>query len=48
MATKTQATVEDLYRVPGNGKAEIVNGEIVKVYRASEPDTKALAAWGDC
>lgn len=28
MATKTQATVEDLYRVPENGKAEIVNGEL--------------------
>ena len=28
MATKTQATIEDLYRVPNNGKAEIVNGEI--------------------
>jgi Uma2 family endonuclease len=29
MSTKTQATVEDLYRLPDNGKAEIVNGEIV-------------------
>jgi len=29
MVTKTQATIEDLYRVPDNGKAEIVNGEIV-------------------
>jgi len=29
MTTKTQATVEDLYRIPDNGKAEIVNGEIV-------------------
>ena len=27
MSTKTEATVEDLYRIPG--KAEIVNGEIV-------------------
>jgi Uma2 family endonuclease len=27
MSTKTEATIEDLYRV--NGKAEIVNGEIV-------------------
>jgi Uma2 family endonuclease len=27
MSTKTEATIEDLYRVPG--KAEIVNGEIV-------------------
>lgn len=29
MATKTNATVEDLYRVPENGKAEIVDGEVV-------------------
>src|SRR6185503_272992 len=29
MSTKTQATVDDLYRVPENGKAEIVNGELV-------------------
>jgi Uma2 family endonuclease len=27
--TKTEATVDDLYRVPENGKAEIVNGELV-------------------
>src|SRR5215218_2145203 len=29
MSTKTEATVEDLYRVPEDGKAEIVNGELV-------------------
>src|SRR5712691_2603501 len=29
MTTKTQATIEDLYHVPGDGKAEIVNGELV-------------------
>jgi Uma2 family endonuclease len=29
MTTKTQATIEDLYRVPENGKAEIVNGELI-------------------
>jgi Uma2 family endonuclease len=29
MSTKTEATIEDLYRVPDNGKAEIVNGELV-------------------
>jgi len=28
MPIKTQATIEDLYRVPQNGKAEIVNGEL--------------------
>lgn len=29
MVTKTRATVEDLYRVPEDGKAEIVNGALV-------------------
>jgi len=29
MKTTTPATVEDLYRVPEHGKAEIVNGELV-------------------
>jgi len=29
MPTRTQATIEDLYRIPDDGKAEIVNGEIV-------------------
>ncbi len=29
MKTKTEATIEDLYNVPENGKAEIVGGEIV-------------------
>jgi len=29
MAAKTKATVEDLYHVPGDGKAEIVNGELM-------------------
>jgi Putative restriction endonuclease len=29
MSAKVEATIEDLYRVPENGKAEIVNGEIV-------------------
>ncbi|HEY6290418.1 MAG TPA: Uma2 family endonuclease [Terriglobia bacterium] len=28
MPTKTEATIEDLYHVPENGKAEIVNGEL--------------------
>lgn len=30
MVTKTRATIEDLYHIPENGKAEIVNGEVVK------------------
>ena len=29
MSTKVKATIEDLYRVPDNAKAEIVDGEIV-------------------
>jgi Uma2 family endonuclease len=29
MATKTEATLEDLYRVPEHGKAELVDGEVV-------------------
>jgi Uma2 family endonuclease len=28
MATKTEATIEDLYHVPEDGKAEIVNGDL--------------------
>src|SRR3982751_5428934 len=29
MTTKARATIEDLYNVPENAKAEIVNGELV-------------------
>jgi Uma2 family endonuclease len=29
MSTKANATIEDLYRVPDNQKAEIINGEVV-------------------
>ena len=29
MSTKTETTIEDLYHVPEDGKAEIVNGELV-------------------
>jgi Uma2 family endonuclease len=29
MDTRTHATIDDLYRVPENGKAELVNGELV-------------------
>ena len=31
MTTKAPASIEDLYRVSENGKAEIVNGEIVRM-----------------
>jgi Uma2 family endonuclease len=30
MIVKTRATIEDLYRVPDNGKAELVKGELVR------------------
>lgn len=29
MTAKTEATIEDLYHVPGHGKAEIIDGELV-------------------
>ena len=29
MSTKAEATIEDLYRLPEHGKAELVNGELV-------------------
>jgi Uma2 family endonuclease len=29
MTTKTQATIADLYHVPDNGKAEIIEGELI-------------------
>jgi Uma2 family endonuclease len=31
MKTRTEATIEDLYHMPENSKAELVNGEIVPV-----------------
>jgi Uma2 family endonuclease len=31
MVTKSRATVEDLYSVPENGKAEIIDGELVRI-----------------
>ena len=30
MSPRTRATIDDLYRVPDNGKAELVDGEIVR------------------
>jgi Uma2 family endonuclease len=29
MTTKARATIDDLYKAPGNAKAEIINGELV-------------------
>lgn len=31
MSTRTEAAIEDLYGVPENGKAELVNGEIIQM-----------------
>ena len=31
MSTKVTATIEDLYNAPENGKAELVNGEIIQM-----------------
>jgi Uma2 family endonuclease len=43
MAVKTEATIEDLYHVPENGKAEIVNGELVLMSPTGDlPGTAAL------
>jgi len=33
MRPRTEATIDDLYRVPEDGKAELVNGEIVRMPR---------------
>jgi Uma2 family endonuclease len=36
MSIKTQATIDDLYHVPENGKAELVNGELKLMPPAGE------------
>lgn len=41
MSTKTEATIEDLYRVPENGKAEIVNGEVVLMSPTGQKPNRA-------
>ncbi len=46
MSTKAEATIEDLYRVPENGKAEIVNGELA-VYRAGDPGNPTMYRRGE-
>lgn len=44
MSTKTHATVEDLYRMPGGGKAELVNGEIVQMSPTGDMPARAGGA----
>ena len=41
MSTNIEATVEDLYHVPENGKAEIVDGEIVTMPPTGDKPSRA-------
>ena len=41
MSAKTEATIEDLYRVPENRKAEIVNGEVVLMSPTGKKPSRA-------
>ena len=46
MATKTRAAMDDLYRVPDNGKAELVEGEIVRMSPTGRlPNHASLQIW---
>jgi Uma2 family endonuclease len=44
MSTKTHATVEDLYRLHGGGKAEIVDGEVVEMSPTGDMPARAGGA----
>jgi Uma2 family endonuclease len=44
MPIKTQATIEDLYHVPENGKAEIVNGELRLMSPTGDSPARAAGA----
>ena len=44
MHTKARATVEDLYRVPENGKAELINGELVLMSPTGHWPNRAVGA----
>lgn len=41
MTTKVRATIEDLYRVPDNAKAEIIDGEIVPMSPTGDMPARA-------
>jgi len=41
MTTKIQATIEDLYHVPDNGKAEIIDGELVLMSPTGDRPSRA-------
>jgi Uma2 family endonuclease len=44
MATRPPATIEDLYRVPEHGKAEIVHGELVRMSPVGDQPGRAAGA----
>ena len=44
MATKTKATIEDLYNVPEDGKAEIIDGEVVLMSPTGDWPNRASGA----
>jgi len=44
MKTVSRATIDDLYRVPENGKAELVGGEIVRLSPTGGLPGRASAA----
>jgi Uma2 family endonuclease len=44
MSTKVHATIEDLYQVPGDAKAEIVNGEIHLMSPTGDQPNRAAGA----
>jgi Uma2 family endonuclease len=41
MATNTKVTIEDLYHLPDHGKAEIVNGELVRMPPTGDMPSRA-------
>jgi Uma2 family endonuclease len=44
MVTRTQATIDDLYQVPDNAKAELVDGEIVLMSPTGDAPNRAAGA----
>jgi Uma2 family endonuclease len=41
MTTKARATIEDLYKLPGNAKAEVVDGELILMSPAGDMPARA-------
>lgn len=44
MVTKTKATSEDFYNVPEDGKAEIIDGEVVLMSPTGDSPSRASGA----